>query len=312
MVLALLVLAVLAVGYGATRSGTSDATVPQPDARRGPIDARAKTLPATRGCGSTETTDGQPLRTPPVPLIRARRLADRIRIDYQVLARPISCLPVEIIVTANSVDKLGNMAPGEGAGGGRLLLRGRGTVDLKLPPLDLPPYEARAATRTRSGVMSKVTTVPVQESGNYCRQTASAEVCIEGAQRKFERCVRGEAARAACPDYVWRSRPRIPVEPLSAVTLAGLERSFAVRAQLGDTGAVAFQTVVCTRDWSCTATWSGQLGVLRARYVASGYGQRPGCWIAERREILKERNTEGDRWVPLRHQISDRLSACVN
>jgi hypothetical protein len=52
-------------------------------------------------------------------------------------------------------------------------------------------------------------------------------------------------------------------------------------------------------------TWRAYDGVFRARFEVSGYRQRPGCWIAERREVLAGT-------ARLRHLLADRQSACVH
>jgi hypothetical protein len=284
---------------GAPAAG-GGAPVPQPDAGRGPLDSRAVSAPATRTCGQADS--------PPVPLIRARVRDDRVRIEYELLARPDGCEPVAIHVTANSVDKLDNIAPASGGGGPIRLNGDKGVVVLKLPPLDLPPYEARASTYAKSGARSETTTVPVPVTGDYCRRKASAAACIRRARAKFMRCLRGQAPRAACPDYVWNARPLIPYEPLRGVTRAGLERSFAFMAARGG---AEFVSVQCSSLRYCIATWRSYWGILRARYEVSGYGSRTGCWIAERRAILEEAEPP-EHVAPLSHVVSDRQSACVD
>jgi hypothetical protein len=258
----------------------------------------------------TQSLTCGPGGAPPVPLIRASRDGDRIWVEYEVLARPTACRPDAIRVIANSVDKLDNIAPSTSNGLVRLT-RMKGTVELKLPPLDLPPYEARAATVTPTGRRSATTTVRIPESGDYCRRTASASVCIARAQAKFMRCLRGDAPRSVCPDYVWRARPLIPYEPLQGVTHAALERSFELLARKTEHGGATFELVLCSSLRECVVTWRGYGGIFRARFEVSGYGQRPGCWIAERRAVLAE-SPPPDGMVPLRHLIADRQSACVH
>jgi hypothetical protein len=258
--------------------------------------AETQSVPATRACGR--------LQTPPVPLLSATRVGARIRVEYELLARPKVCDPDAIVVTVSSVDKPDNVGPS--ASNGLVRLDGaKGVVQLKLPPLDLPPYEAQASTLTSGGARSETTSVRVPERGSYCRQTESAATCIERAQAKYERCARGEAPRATCPDYVWRSRPSIPYEPLRGVTRDTLEESFAHLAGATEHGGARFESVECSSVRDCVVTWRGVDGVFRARFEVSGHRQRAGCWIAERREILAGT-------ARLRHLLADRQSACVH
>jgi hypothetical protein len=231
--------------------------------------APAQSRPATRACGAGGT--------PPVPLIRAHRADDRIVVEYEVLARPAACRPDAIRISANSVDKRDNIAPS--ASNGLVRLKGTtGTVELELPPLDLPPYVAHAVTLTPSGRSSRATTVRIPERGDYCRQSASATVCIERAQVKFTRCLRGEAPRRACPAQVWRTLPPVRYEPLRGATRAELEESFAslLRSTEHD-----LESVACSSTRECVVTRRHDDGLVRATFVVSGYRQRPGCWTAE-------------------------------
>lgn len=260
------------------------------------------------GCGATDQSLPQTgACTPPTPVIKPRRTSDRIRIEYEVPSGS-RCKPDAIHITANSVDNLDNIAPAKGGGGPVRLTGDDGVVDLKLPPLDLPPYEAKASTVTRVGRRSATTVVRVSESGDYCRRTQSAGVCIRRAQGKFMRCLRGTAPRNKCPDYVWNAKPLILYEPIRGVTLAGLERSFAYVARRGG---AEFVSVQCSSKRWCVATWRAYWGIFRARYEVSGYGSRSGCWIAERRAILEEAPPP-EHVAPLRHVVSDRQSACVD
>lgn len=257
------------------------------------------------GCGSSDIA-GSELCIPAAPQIEARQTTDRIHIEYEV---PESdCRPAAIQVTAHSVDKLDNIAPRPGSGGPVELSGKTGVVELKLPPLDLPPYEALASTMTTRGRRSATTKVPVPLSTDYCRRTRSAATCIARAQAKFMRCLRGTAPRDECPDYVWNARPLIPYEPLRGVTRVGLERSFEFMARRGG---AEFVSVECPSLRQCVATWRAYWGILRSRYAVSGYGSRAGCWIGERRAILKE-DPPPEHVSPLRHVVGDRLSACVD
>ena len=193
-----------------------------------------------------------------------------------MLASPARCRPDAIRISANSVDKLDNVAPS--ASNGLVRLKGtKGTVELGLPPLDLPPYEAHAATLTPSGRSSKVTTVRIPESGEYCRRSAGAAVCIERAHAKYLRCVRGEAPRQTCPAHVWRTLPPVPYEPVQGASRAELEESFAslLRSTEPD-----FESVRCSSTRECVVRRRDD-GLVRAIFVVTGYRQRPGCWIAE-------------------------------
>jgi hypothetical protein len=266
--------------------------------------AAALAVAVLTGCGGT--TFGSASCTPPAPTIEPRRTHDRILVEYQV-DRSRGCEPWAIHITAHSVDKLDNIAPGKGSGGPIPLKDDDGVVELKLPPLDLPPYEALGSTVMKNGRRSETVTVRVPETGNYCRRTRSAAVCIRRAQAKFMRCLRGNAPRAACPDYVWNARPLIPYVPLRGVTRQRLERSFALT---GRRGGSYFVSVRCASTRWCVGTWRAYWGTLRARYEVSAWEQRDGCWIAERRAILEDAPPP-QHVAPLRHVISDRQHGCV-
>jgi hypothetical protein len=240
---------------------------------------QSQSLEPTRTCGSA--------RTPPVPLVQATRRGDRIRVEYDLLARPVACAPDAVLITANSVAKVGNVAPSPTNGLIRLTGTG-GTVELELPPLDLPPYEVRAATLTPAGARSATTKVRVPESGDYCLGRMAITTCIRRAELKLERCLRGEASRRECPGYVWRTRPRVPQEPVQGVTRAGLERSFTSLLSSTEYGDAALDGVYCASTRECVVTWQGDEGTFSARFDVSGYRQRGGCWIAERNLRLSD------------------------
>jgi hypothetical protein len=238
-----------------------------------------QSLAPTRTCGAA--------RTPPVPLVQATRRGNRIRVDYDLLARPAACAPDAVVITANSVAKVRNVAPSPT--NGLIRLTGtEGTVELELPPLDLPPYEVRAATMTPAGARSATTKVRVSESGDYCLRRVPAATCIRRAELKLERCLRGEASRRECPGYVWRTRPPVPYEPVQGVTRAGLERSFTSLLSSTEYGEAALDAVYCASTRECVVTWHGDEGTFSARFDVSGHQQRAGCWVAERKLRLSD------------------------
>ena len=251
---------------------------------------QSQSIPATRTCGRHQA--------PPVPLVQATRRGDRIRVEYDLLARPVACAPDAVLITANSVAKVGNVAPSPT--NGLIRVTGtEGTVELELPPLDLPPYEVRAATLTPAGARSATTKVRVPESGDYCLRSVAAPVCIRRAELKLERCLRGEASRGECPGYLWRTRPPVPYDPVQGVTRAGLESSFTSLLRSTEYGDAALDEVYCASTRECVVTWQGDEGTFSARFDVSGHAQRAGCWIAERKLRLSDR---------LPHQ----LRACVD
>jgi hypothetical protein len=240
---------------------------------------QSQSLEATRTCGTA--------RTPPVPLVQATRHGDGIRVEYDLLARPAACAPDAVLITANSVAKVGNVAPSPT--NGLIRLTGtEGAVELELPPLDLPPYEVRAATLTPAGARSATTKVRVPESGDYCLRKLDAAACIRRAEEKYERCLRGAAPRQACPASVWRTRPPVPYEPVQGVTRAGLERSFTSLLSSTEYGDAALDGVYCASTRECVVTWKGDGGTFSARFDVSGHQQRAGCWIAERKLRLSD------------------------
>jgi hypothetical protein len=249
-----------------------------------------QSLAPTRTCGAA--------RTPPVPLVRATREDDRIRVEYELLSRPAGCAADAVLITANSVAKVSNVAPSPTNGLVRLTGR-EGAVELHLPPLDLPPYEVRAASLTPAGARSATTKVRVPESGDYCLSRLEPATCIRRAEEKYERCLRGAAPRQACPAYVWRTRPPVPYEPVQGVTRAGLERSFTSLLSSTSHGGATVEAVYCSSGRECVVTWQDDGGSFSARFDVSGYQQRAGCWIAERRLRLSD-------------PMPNRLRACVD
>lgn len=205
---------------------------------------------ATPACGAAGT--------PPAPLVRADREDYRVLVEYDV-ARPAGCVPDAVLITVRSVGKPDNVGPSSTNGLIRLVAN-EGTVELDLPPLDLPPYEIRATSLTPRGRRSATTTLRIPDSGDACR----GERCLQRAREKFERCLRGEAPRQACPAYAWRMRPPVPYEPVQEVTRPALEKSF---------------TLLVGAPVSCTST--SECVVNGVTFAVSGYRQRPGCWTAE-------------------------------
>jgi hypothetical protein len=251
---------------------------------------QAQSLAPTRTCGAA--------RTPPVPLVRATREEDRIRVEYELLARPAGCAADAVLITANSVAKVGNVAPSPTNGLFRLA-GAEGTVELQLPPLDLPPYEVRAATLTPAGARSATTKVRIPETGDYCLRSLDAATCIRRAEEKYVRCLRGEMSRRDCPAYVWRTRPPVPYEPVQGVTRTELQRSFTSLLSSTEYGEAALDAVYCASTRQCVVTWQGDNGTFSARFDVSGYRERAGCWIAERKLRVSD---------PLPHH----LRACVD
>ena len=111
-----------------------------------------------------------------------------------------------VLVTANSVDKLDNLAFGAGAGVPVAIAGERGQLTLDAPLLDLPPYEARLGALDEDGIRSSVTTVPVAGSKRACADPAIA-VCIAAAETLLRSCQEGRAPRERCHPKVWRTRP---------------------------------------------------------------------------------------------------------
>jgi hypothetical protein len=286
--------------------------VQQPDAGAGPISSRQRSYPATTACGFERSAERSGITAPPTPLIRARLEGDRIIVDYELLAAPAGCKPVAIVVRGSSVEDLGNMAPGEGDGSPTPLSGLKGTEVLKLPPLDLPPYQVNAALIAENGMRGTITTVPVPDDRDYCRRRKPLDTCKQLAQEKFERCLRGEEPREACPDYVYRARPPLAEVPLRDITIETLEASFAYMARRGEQGGVHFAKVACQAEpWGCLASWTSRDGDFVAHYLIQGDKHKAGCWQSERDEILRQ-PPDREGWVPDRYLINDHISACVD
>jgi hypothetical protein len=308
--LASVVAAAIAVaGCGQSSSEQASGVVLQPDAGKGPVSRPS--VPATRECGSASR--GTADSTPPVPLLRARRVEEGFEVEWELLARPGGCKPVAIAIFAASVDRQENkgLAIGADVGGRIPVADDGGTVRLREPPLDLPPYEVLGASYTAEGRTSDVTRVPVPDDSDYCRRKRPADECFREAEAKYMRCIRGQEPEAACPSWVWNTRPPIEVRPTRGISTAELERSFALMARRGDTGSYALVSVRCPSTTSCIADWRGSWGYTEMRFLVSGDRYRAGCWIAERRAVLADSGPLDADGHTMSDLMTDRRSGCV-
>ena len=209
---------------------------------------------------------------PPAPSIDAVRDGHRVRVDYSV-RRPAGCVADAVQIAVSSVEHPSNVGPS--STNGLIQLTGpSGTVELDLPPLDLPPYEVRATSLAPRGRRSAVTAFPLPHRGNQCR----GERCLERAREKLQRCMRGQAARRACPAYVWRTRPPVPYEAVRGVTRDALQKSFTSLLQSTGQGG----SVHCSSNRECLVTWQSDEGAFSALFQVGGYRERAGCWVAAR------------------------------
>jgi hypothetical protein len=198
--------------------------------------------------------------TPPAPNIEAVRDGHRVQVDYS-LDRPAGCLADAVHIAVSSVEHPRNVGPS--ATNGLVCLTGsNGSLELDLPPLELPPYEVRATSLTPRGRRSAVTVLRLPSTAEQCR----GDTCLQQAQDKLERCIRGLARRRDCRAYVWRTRPPLPYEPVRGVTREALERSFT--------------TLLGTRV-ACAST--SECAVEGEIFMVSGYRERAKCWRAEHR-----------------------------
>jgi hypothetical protein len=206
---------------------------------------------------------------PPAPSNDAVQDGHRVRVEYSV-PQPAGCVADAVQIAVSSVGHPDNVGPSTTNGLIRLT-DSEGSVELDLPPLDLPPYEVRATSVTPRGRRSATTTV---RFGDRC----GGERCAQRAQEKLERCMRGEAARKACPAYVWRTRPPIPYEAVRGVTREALQKSFTALVRSTGQG----DSVQCSSNRECVVTWQSDEGQFSALFQVGGYHERAGCWVAVR------------------------------
>jgi hypothetical protein len=90
-----------------------------------------------------------------------------------------------------------------------------------------------------------------------------------------------------------------------------LQQSFAHLGRATEHGGATFESVHCASLRDCLVTWRGYGEVFRASFEISGYRQRPGCWIAERRAVIAESPPPAGM-IPLHNLLADRQSACVH
>jgi hypothetical protein len=164
----------------------------------------------TRGCtyvpAAGSASGGREL-APPVPKVSARIEHWTIEVEWRFIGSPHECRPKALLVTANSVDKLDNMATRPGSGGPVLAEGNEGSLELDAPFLDLPPYEARVSVLDAHGIRSPVTTVPISGSPPGCTDRLPPARCIAAAEAHFMRCLEGSAPRERCHPKAWRTRP---------------------------------------------------------------------------------------------------------
>jgi hypothetical protein len=271
-------------------------------------------LPAGRDCTSVRATGPAGAiveKTAPVPAVFAEMGADEIVVHWQLLASPAACRPAGLLVTANSVDRPDNMALAPANGSVIPITGADGTVRLKLPVLDLPPYEARVSVLTARGARSAVTTVPVAGSGRGCRNSASR--CVAAAQRKAIRCERGTLPRGQCPGRFYGTARPPAIRPLPGMTRPRLERSVRDAVARATYAGTTIGSVSCRPAWSCTVAWRGSdAHPVRVIYRLGAAGPR-GCWFAARVRILDRVTDQSVRSaVDPRPDGSAGLSGCTS
>jgi hypothetical protein len=277
----------IAAGCGGASAGDSWS------AASGRIDDRAATLAPTDHCSRAGVSagGGGDLLAPPVPSVEAKLEGWTLTVHWRFLRMPAECRATLILVTANSVDDLDNMA-GAGGGGGIVIHGNEGSVSFDAPMLDLPPYEARVSAQLDNGLRSPVTTVPVGGSGPACSDSKPVSACVAAAHDLFQRCLTGATSRARCNPKAWRSQPPLSVEPLQGVSQRDLERSLAAMAARLATGSVEVVdwSVRCDGTDSCRVSWWNR-GRAETRFtiaytMSAGSGGGQGCWIAARYRIV--------------------------
>lgn len=247
-----------------------------------------------------------------MPAVYAELISDAIVVHWQLLASPAACKPLGLLITANSVDKLDNMAVGPGDGGAIRISSMAGSVRLKRPVLDLPPYEARVSVITSRGLRGDVTTVPVAGSNRGCPGGRTSE-CVARARRKATRCERGTIARRNCPGWIYGTARPLPITPLPRVTRAALERSVRQAASRAAYADASIGSVSCRPAWRCTVAWRGRdPDPVRVLYTLSRSGSSK-CWFAARARILDRlRDASLRSAIDQRPDGSAGLSGCLS
>lgn len=259
----------------------------------GRIDERAATPAPTHDCSRVgKSPEGDDLLAPPVPAVDARIDGWTLTVHWRFLQMPAECHAALLLVTANSVDDLGNMATA-GDGGGIEIHGTEGAVSFNAPMLDLPPYEARVSALLSNGLRSPVTTVPVEGGGTACSDSKSVEDCVAKARELFQRCLTGAAPRPRCNPKAWRTQAPIPVERLQGISSDDLRRSLTatVDRMASDTNGLAIRSVRCNGTAACRVSlWNP--GVPNTRFtilytMSADSGGGSGCWIAARYRLVR-------------------------
>jgi hypothetical protein len=291
-----LAIALVLAGCGDAGDVSSPRAPRVASAEAGRIDPRAATYEPMRGCTYVQAPPGTGAAravAPPVPEVSARIEGWKIEVEWRFLALPAECRPNAVLVTANSVDKLDNMATRPGSGGPVRADGEEGELTLDAPFLDLPPYEARVSVFDADGARSPVTTVPISGSQLGCADRQPVAQCIAAAEALFMRCLEGGAPRERCHPKAWRTQPPLPIEPLRDVTPQSLEVSLQSTVERMRSPQAAPAGVSCAAFPSCQVAWEtpGQTATrFIVRYRMSGHETEgsSGCWIAARYEIAAQ------------------------
>ena len=82
-------------------------------------------------------------------------------------------------------------------------------------------------------------------------------------------------------------RPR-PWTPVAGASTIAVQKNLRVVLERGTYNEIRLSHLTCTPRLACVATFARrpEEGIVRVRYLISGYKQKPGCWFASRIDII--------------------------
>jgi hypothetical protein len=147
---------------------------------------------------------------------------------------------------------------------------------------------AIASIISTRGASSRTVTRRLPQAGDYCLLHHSKGLCLIKAQYLALQCLRGEAPRSRCTDWSYgRMRPQ-PWTPVAGARATAVQENVRQVLEVGTYNDVRLSEFACTPRLACVATFVRRPveGVVRVRYLISGYVQKPGCWFASRIHVI--------------------------
>ena len=231
-------------------------------------------------------------------------------VDVAIPTTPSDCRPIAYDVSVVSAVDYSNRSiePGNQNSIWMPLHSSRLHLVLRRPILDLPPYIAIAEVTSGRGADSSAAKLRLPQRGDYCLRHHPKQLCEIKAQYLAMKCMRGEAPRSRCADWSYGSQRPFPWTPVKGATAADVQQNLRLVLQKGTYNDVRLTKLTCTPRLACVATFARrpQEGIVRVRYLVSGYKQKPGCWFTSRTDVIEPPQDRArsplQGWVPANRQ----------